>query len=183
MPRKADAGLEMRIGEAAYQLWRQGGQCAVTMRAVARAAKTTTPTLYERFKDKHELLVFLRERARQRMFEALRSATSAAEACRLGLRFTLHNGNEYLLLASDWAERLGRKKPMPSYELLKARLADDLGGTAGEYAGLALTLVALVHGTAILLLGEGIEPHIAKQFEAACLAGCQGLIANARRKR
>jgi len=181
MPRKADKRLEGRIVDAAYQLWSRGGEHALTMRAVAKAARTTTPTLYERFSDKHALLVFLRDRARERMFLALQPAKTTAEACRAGLRFTLEHGNEYLLLTSDWAERLGRKEPMPSYELLKTKLAGDLGGTPGEHAELALALVALVHGTAILLLGEGVQEQISKEFERACQAACEGLIENARR--
>jgi AcrR family transcriptional regulator len=176
MPRKADKQLEGRIVDAAYQLWSKGGEHALTMRAVALAAKTTTPTLYERFRDKHDLLAFLRGRARERMFAALQPAKSAAEACRLGLGFTLTHGNEYLLLTSDWAERLGRKEPMPSYELLKEKLAVDLGGTPADYAQLALALVSQVHGTAILLLGEGVGEEIAKEFKDACLEACDVLI-------
>lgn len=176
MPRKADAQLESRIVDAAYQLWSKGGQNALTMRAVALAAKTTTPTLYERFRDKNDLIVFLRERARQRMFAAIKPAKSALEGCELGLAFTLNNGNEYLLLTSDWAERLGRQEPMPSYEFLTNLLAHDLGGSPASYKQVALSLVALVHGTAILLLGEGIQPKIAEQFRVACLDGCQKLI-------
>jgi AcrR family transcriptional regulator len=183
MPRKADETLEGRIGDVAYQLWTQGGERALTMRAVAKAAKTTTPTLYERFRDKHELIAFLRARARQRMFAFVEPAESAVEVCRLALRFTLTHGNEYLLLTSDWAERLGRKEPMPSYEFLKTKLAKDLGGTPAEHAALGLALVALVHGTAILLLGEGVGTQIAKQFEEACLEACEGLIENARKER
>jgi AcrR family transcriptional regulator len=176
MPRKADRHLEGRIVDAAYQLWSKGGEHALTMRAVARAAGTTTPTLYERFRDKHELITFLRVRARERMFAALQPAKSTAEACRLGLEFTLTNGNEYLLLTSDWAERLARKERMPSYELLQEKLADDLGGVAGEYERLAMGLVAQVHGTALLLLGEAVEAGIAEQFKNACLEACQVLI-------
>jgi len=176
MPRKADTHLEGRIVDAAYQLWTKGGEHALTMRAVARAAKTTTPTLYERFRDKHALLAFLRDRARQRMFLALQSANSAAEACQLGLTFTLTHGNEYLLLTSDWAERLGRKEPMPSYEFLKKRIAEDLGGDPADFAQVALALVALVHGTAILLLGEEVDSKIAREFKDACLEACQALI-------
>src|SRR5580692_9907284 len=118
MPRKADQQLEGRIVDAAYQLWSKGGEHALTMRAIALAAKTTTPTLYERFQDKHDLIVFLRVRARERMFNALQPARSTAEACRLGLEFALSNGNEYLLLTSDWAERLARKGQMPLYEFV-----------------------------------------------------------------
>jgi AcrR family transcriptional regulator len=180
MPRKADTHLEARVVDAAYQLWSKGGEHSLTMRAVAKAAKTTTPTLYERFRDKHALLAFLRERARQRMFLALQPARTAAEACRLGLRFTLEHGNEYLLLTSDWAERLGRKEPMPSYELLKSKLAADRGGAPEDHAQLALALVALVHGTAILLLGEGVGEQISREFEGACQSACEGLIENAR---
>ncbi len=176
MPRKADRHLEGRIVDAAYQLWSKGGEHALTMRAVARAAGTTTPTLYDRFRDKHELIMFLRVRARERMFAALQPAKSTAEACRLGLEFTLTNGNEYLLLTSDWAERLARKERMPSYELLQEKLADDLGGVAGEYERLAMGLVAQVHGTALLLLGEAVEAGIAAQFKNACLEACQVLI-------
>jgi AcrR family transcriptional regulator len=183
MPRKADEKLEGRIGDAAYQLWSLGGERAVTMRAVAKAAKTTTPTLYERFSDKHELIAFLRDRARHNMFEALRKGDTALEVCRLALRFTLTHGNEYLLLTSDWAERLGRRDPLPSFEFLKAKLAQDLGQPPAEYAALALALVALIHGTAILLLGESIEPGIAKQFEEACLRACEGLIESASKGR
>jgi AcrR family transcriptional regulator len=176
MPRKADTHLEGRIVDAAYQLWSKGGEHALTMRAVARAAGTTTPTLYERFRGKHDLIMFLRVRARERMFAALQPARSTAEACRLGLEFTLTNGNEYLLLTSDWAERFGRKERMPSFEFIQEKLADDLGGVAADYLGLAMALVAQVHGAALLLLGEEVEAGIAEQLKNACLLACQVLI-------
>jgi AcrR family transcriptional regulator len=182
MPRKADKQLEGRILDAGYQLWSRGGARALTMRAVALAAKTTTPTLYERFRDKHDLIAFLRVRARERMFNALQPAKSTAEACRLGLEFALTNGNEYLLLTSDWAERFARKDPMPSYDYVKERLAGDLGGMPGDYAEQALALVALVHGTAILLLGEGVGAAIAKEFRDACLDACEVLIERGRKR-
>ena len=176
MPRKADKQLEGRIVDAAYQLWSKGGEHAVTMRAVALAAKTTTPTLYERFRDKHDLIVFMRVRARDRMFAALQPAKTSVEVCRLGLEFAISNGNEYLLLTSDWAERFARREPLPSYEYVQQKLAGDLGGAPADYAKLALALVATVHGTAILLLGEGVAASIAEEFKDVCLEACQALI-------
>lgn len=176
MPRKPDKQLEGRILDAGYQLWSKGGERALTMRAVALAAKTTTPTLYERFQDKHDLIVFLGVRAKERMFDALQPAKSAAEACRLGLEFALRNGNEYLLLTSDWAERLARKERMPSYEYVMERLAGDLGGEAADYARLAMALVAQVHGTALLLLGEEVEKGTAEELKETCLEACKALI-------
>jgi len=176
MPRKPDKHLEGRILDAGYQLWSKGGERALTMRAVALAAKTTTPTLYERFQDKHDLIAFLRVRARERMFDALQPAESTAEACRLGLEFALRNGNEYLLLISDWAERLARKERMPSYEYIQEKLAADLGGEAANYAKLALALVAQVHGAALLLSGEGVEKGIEDEVKETCLEACKALI-------
>lgn len=176
MPRKADKRLEGRIIDAAYKLWSKGGEHALTMRAVARAAGTTTPTVYERFRDKHDLIMYLRVRARERMFAAIQSAKSTLEACRLGLEFTLTNGNVYLLLTSDWAERMARKERMPSYEFLQQRLAADLGGLAKDHEQLAMALVSQVHGTALLLLGEGVTAKIARQFKTACLEACRAII-------
>ena len=175
MPRKADHQLEGRILDAGYQLWSEGGEKALTMRAVAQAAKTTTPTLYERFKDKHDLIMFLRVRAKERMFLALQEAGSTVEVCRMGLEFALRNGNEYQLLTSDWAERLARRERMPSYEHVMEKLADELGGNPSQHAKLALALVQQVHGAALLLLGDGVE-KVAGDVRDACLEACKALI-------
>ena len=43
MPRHPDPDLEERILKAAHALWRRGGDKALTMRVVARAAGTNTP--------------------------------------------------------------------------------------------------------------------------------------------
>ena len=183
MPRQADKALEGRIVDAAYQLWSRGGEHALTMRAVARAANTTTPTMYERFKDKHDLMEFLRERSRQRILAALQPAKTALEVCRLGLAFTLTCGNEYLLFSADWGERLGRKARMPSYELLKVKLAQDIGGNPEEQADLARALVFQLHGAAMILRGKGVKPDVSKQLQEVCLAACEALIASAVRKK
>lgn len=180
MPRTADKQLEGRIVDAAYQLWSQGGQHALTMRAVARAARTTTPTLYERFKDKHQLLAFMRARATQRAFSSLLPAKCAAEVCELALKFTSVNGNEYLLLASDWALRLKRREPLPFYTFLKAKLGYDLGGPPENYARLAMSLLSMVHGAAMFLLAEGIDERVSKEVRGACLDACRFLIDHAR---
>lgn len=180
MPRKAEAGLEGRILDAAYKLWSERGEQALTMRAVAEAAGTTTPTLYERFRDKHDLLELLQERARQNLYAAIRAAENPAEVCRRALEFTARHGNEYRLLTDGWAVRLGRKEPMPSVELMKQRLAEELGGSAEDYEELTLAVVALVHGTSLLLLAEGVGEEVARQLRRACLEGCAALIRDAR---
>lgn len=179
MPRKAEAGLEGRILDAAYKLWSERGEHALTMRALAKAAGTTTPTLYERFRDKHDLLELLRVRARQNLYAAIRSAESAVDACRRALEFTARHGNEYRLLTDGWAVRLSRKAPMPSVALMKQRLAEQLGGAEDDYTELTLALVALVHGTSLLLLAEGVHEDVARQLRRVCIESCEALIREA----
>lgn len=176
MPRKPDERLEGRIVDAAYHIWSKGGEPALTMRAVAKAAKTTTPTLYERFKDKRDLLTFLRERARQRMFERIKDAESAKEACEIGLEFMLANGNEFRLLVSDWAIRRGRQEYLPSFDFLKQRLAADLGGTPQDHEEVALALVALINGAAFMVGTEGVSEELLADLEGACREGIRRMI-------
>lgn len=182
MPRKADARLEGRIIDAAYRLWSRGGEHALTMRRVAEAANTTTPTMYERFKDKHDLIEFLRERSRQRIFAALQPAKTALDVCRLGLAFVLASRNEYLLFSADLGERLGRNVPTPSFDLLKAKLAQETGASPEEHAELALALILQLHGTAMVLQAKGVKPQVSKRLQRICLEACQALIANAKAK-
>ncbi|MGC2707484.1 MAG: helix-turn-helix domain-containing protein, partial [Candidatus Acidiferrales bacterium] len=176
MPRKAEVGLEGRILDAAYKLWSERGEHALTMRAVAKAAGTTTPTLYERFRDKHDLLELLRTRARQNLYAAIRTADSAKDVCKRALEFTARHGHEYRLLTDGWAARFSRKEPMPSVELMKQRLAEELGGASDDHTDLSLALVALVHGTSLLLLAEGVKEDVARQLRRVCLEACEALI-------
>ena len=60
MPRHPDPELEQRILDAASRLWARGGEKGLTMRAVAKAAGTTTPTVYERYHDRDDILRSLR---------------------------------------------------------------------------------------------------------------------------
>jgi AcrR family transcriptional regulator len=177
MPRTPDAELEGKILDAAYRLWSKGGSRALTMRAVARAAGTTTPTMYDRFRDKHDLLVLLRNRALEKIVTFLNPCRTPAAMCRKFLEFALAHPNEHRLLAADWAARLTREEdPKPGFELAKKRLAAQLGGEPEDHAKLAMALVALVHGTAMILHAEDIHEKTAREIRAACLEACDELI-------
>jgi AcrR family transcriptional regulator len=176
MPRKADAGLEGRILTAAYRIWRQRGEHALTMRSVARAAGTTTPTLYERFSNKGDLLSLLRHRARLNLFSAIKTARTPGEVCRRVLDFFIARPNDYRLISEDWAIAFARKEHMPSFEFMKQRIAAQLGGTPGQHTPLALALVALLHGTATLLLSADAHAKTSRDFRQACISACQALI-------
>ncbi|HUC54147.1 MAG TPA: helix-turn-helix domain-containing protein [Candidatus Cybelea sp.] len=176
MPRKADAGLEGRILDAAYHMWSRRGEHALTMRAVARASGTTTPTLYERFFNKEDLLSLLRRRARLNLFSAIKPSRTPAQACRRVLDFFIGNPNDYRLITEDWAMAFARKEHMPSFEFLKRRLAAQLGGKPAQHTSLALALAALLHGTATLLHSVNIHQNISRDFRRACISACEALI-------
>jgi len=176
MPRKADARLEGRILAAAYHLWSTRGEHALTMRAVARASRTTTPTLYERFSDKEDLLSLIRRRARLNLFAAIKSSRTPAQTCRRVLDFFVEHPHDYRLISDDWATAFAHKDHMPSFEFLKRRLASQLGGKPDQYTPLALALVALLHGTATLLHSANTHMKISRNFRRACLSACESLV-------
>ncbi|HWY42289.1 MAG TPA: helix-turn-helix domain-containing protein [Candidatus Sulfotelmatobacter sp.] len=183
MPRKPDVALEGKIVDVAYRLWSEHGEAALTMRAVARAAKTTTPTVYQRFRDKTDLRHFLEERARQKMFDALRSADTPIEICRKALEFISGHINEYRLLSSDWGTRFAQKMPMRSFDYFAEAVAKDLGSTTEDPKELAFQLFALVHGTALLRpIGKERE-KTAEALNGACLKACTVLLRDAARRK
>src|SRR5262249_27793016 len=147
---RPDAALEGKIVDVAYRLWSQQGEEALTMRAVARAAKTTTPTVYQRFRDKRDLKHFLEERARQELYDTLQSADTAPDGCRKALNCISAHGNEYRLLAEDWGVRYAHRTPMRSYDYLRRMLAKELKVERQQLDELTFQLFALVHGTAML---------------------------------
>jgi AcrR family transcriptional regulator len=179
MPKKADARLEGRILNAAYDLWERGGESALTMRAVAKAASTTTPTVYQRFRDKHDLIELLRRHAVQDLVAALTPARSPEEVCSRFLDFAMAHRNLYPLLTADWAVRLSRDDPKPSFDLIKKHLADRLGGSPDQHAELALALAGLVHGTATMLLCDGVEEKVSRDLRRICVEACEALIEHA----
>jgi AcrR family transcriptional regulator len=176
VPRKADARLEGRILDAAYRMWSKRGEQALTMRAVASASHTTTPTLYERFSNKEDLLAPLRRRARLKLFSAIKSSKTPAQTCRRVLDFFAAHPNDFLLISEGWGLALARKEHMPSFEFLKRSLAEQLGSDPDRHAPLALALVALLHGTATLLHSVDIHKKLSRDFRAACISACEALI-------
>jgi len=56
MARHSDPEVEVRILRAARDLWHEGGEAALSMRAVAKAAGTNTPAVYRRFRTREDIL-------------------------------------------------------------------------------------------------------------------------------
>ena len=106
MPRQADPELEKRVLDAAQKLWRGGGDKTLSMRALARAARTNTPAIYRRFKDRKDILQALLLRVRTKQVEAVQSARSLEEAIDLFIDFALRNPWEYELYYLQEHEQL-----------------------------------------------------------------------------
>jgi len=176
MPRHRDARLESSIINAAYDLLEKGGEPALTMRAVAKRAGTTTPTVYHRFKDKRDLAEIVRERAVQKLVKQVSMGDRPEQMCEFLLDFAIANPHLYRLFTADWAVRLGQNAPKPTFELIKKSLAERLGGTAEHHWELAMALGALVHGTATMLLADGVEESIARNLRRICVQHCEALI-------
>jgi AcrR family transcriptional regulator len=191
MPRLPDPGLENRILKAAHVLWKRGGDQALTMRAVARAAGTNTPSVYRRFKSRQDLIRGLLRRIAGQIrqdFEATRSIEDFAEAY---VENALRLPNEYELFYSEarWLsppKGSGKPRPIrdsrPNFALLEGMLAKQLGGSAEEHTNRALAIWATLHGTAMLLLTKAIPEGHGEELRAACRVAVKALIGGAEGK-
>lgn len=169
MPRHPDPELEQRILAAASRLWARGGEKALTMRAVASAARTTTPTVYERYRDRADILRALRLKARSELFAALTQTRTLGQAVQGYLDFALNNTHGYEVLFDGVGKPPSLYEPWPSFNLMRQRVAERLGGTPRQHNRLMMAVWCLMHGTAMLIIRGGFEGALRRQAVHACL--------------
>jgi AcrR family transcriptional regulator len=183
LPRQPDPALEQRILEAASRLRARGGEKALTMRAVAKAAGTTTPTVYERYRDRDDILRALRIQTRKDLFTVVRDTRSWPEACHSYLEFALEHRHAYEVLFDKFAQPPSLHEPWPTFNLLRERLTKRLGGTSRQNTRLMLSIWSLMHGTAMLLIrGAAAEPLRTQMFHA-CLDAVEVIVAETERSK
>jgi AcrR family transcriptional regulator len=192
MPRRPDPDLEDRILDAAHALWKRGGEKALTMRAVARAADSNTPAVYRRFKNRRDIVRALLRRIQVDIGSHLLRCRTVEEMGESYLDYALSHRHEYELFyahARDLvpAARTGRRRPIresrPNLGLMEKRLAERLGGPPRKHTGLALALWASAHGTAMMLISEVIPGHdaaVRKAFTAAVRALMHGALSKSK---
>lgn len=181
MPRQADPQLEQRILDAACRLWSRGGEKALTMRGVAKAAGTTTPTLYERYRDRDDILRALRIQTRIELFAALSRTQSLTQACQRYLDYALEHPHAYEVLFDGFAQPPSLHEPWPSFNLMRLRLAHRLGGTPRKHTRLMLSVWSLIHGTAMLMIRGGVTGPLRTQMVHSCLDAVEAIVAQAAR--
>jgi AcrR family transcriptional regulator len=183
LPRQADPQLEQRILDAASRLWSRGGEKALTMRGVAKAAGTTTPTLYERYHDRDDILRALRIQTRVELFSALTRTRSISQACERYLEHALDHPHAYEVLFDGFAQPPSLHEPWPSFNLMRLRLTQRLGGSPRKHTRLMLSLWSLMHGTAMLMIRGGVSGPLRTQMIHACLDAVEAVIAQAARSK
>ena len=151
MPPIADKYLEERILKAARRLWRTRGERGLTLRAVAREADTTTPTLYKRFRNKEALRLALAYRLRDELNSQLFSSPNLEEVCRRYLRYAEESPHEYELLRISWGQLFAPGSPRPGRAWALAQFTARFGGKPENYASVFDALFFICHGTATLL--------------------------------
>ncbi len=188
MPRRADPDLERKILDAAQKLWKKGGEKALTMRTVARAAGTNTPAVYRRFHDRDDILRGLLQRIRWEIAAQLEGISSPEEGCERYLDYALSHPREYELFFQKEYElfhsarsvRAGVKVGVrPVRDVMQQKVAEKLGGAPDEHLGVLMALQMVVHGAAMLLIEKAILPENAAEARAVLTASVAALLSEA----
>jgi AcrR family transcriptional regulator len=157
MPPHPDQLLQERILKAAQKLWRTRGQHGLTLRAVAKEAGTTTPTVYKRFRNKEDLLKTLAERFREQLNEQLFNCKSLEDVAQCYLNFAEEHPHEYQLLWHTWTNIFHPDLPRPGRAWILTQAAKRFGGKPEEYVYAFSALLFVAHGAADLLSVPGDE--------------------------
>jgi AcrR family transcriptional regulator len=176
LPPKPDPELEQRVAQAALRLLDAGGAAAVTMRAVAKEAGTTTPTIYERFADREKLLEAVTHEAELELLGAVRRAPSVSEWVKRAVEFSLRHPNRLDLNSGTFGFRLSTGQPKPVYHLLKEQLTVEVGVYGAKREELAMAIVSLTVGTARNAIAAGVNTPAAKELLRTCLAAVQAML-------
>jgi len=190
VPRRPDPDLEGEILDAARKLWKKGGEHALTMRTVAKAAGTNTPAVYRRFRHRDDILRALLQRIRLEVVEILEGASSVEESCDRYVDYAVSHPHEYELFfqkeyelfRSSRSKRAGVKPvKRAGIEAMKRKLAEELGGTPEDYERLYVGLWMLGHGAATLLISNMISPEDRETARAVMRTSVATLLREARR--
>ncbi len=181
MSRHIDPEVEERILQAARKLWHKGGEKALSMRAVAKAAGTNTPAVYRRFRNREEILRTLVTYYQQEFFKVLQPCRSLQEVGQVYLDFVLDRPREYLLMNSGLIGRVSKTRP--NLDFIVARTSEWLGGAPGEHAPLVLALWALAHGAAMLRVSGSVQEENFPRLREAFSQAVDILVANEKKLR
>jgi len=149
------------------------------MRAIAKAAATTTPTVYERYRDRDDIRRALRLKTRKELFATVSRGRTLREAIERHLKFAMENTHAYEVLFDGVGQPPSLYEQWPSFNFMRERLAERLGGSPRQLNRLMMALWCLVHGTAMLIIRGQFERALRTQTLHACLDAVDNLLRTA----
>lgn len=185
MPRRPDPDLEGKILDAAQRLWKKKGEKGLTMRAVAKAAGTNTPSVYRRFQNREDILRALLQRIRLEIAAEMEDVASPEEGCGRYLEYALRHPHEYELFFqkeyelfySAKSKRAGVKAAgRPVRDIMRRKIAEKLGGSSANHEHVLAALQMLAHGAAMLLIAKTILPKDAEKARSVFTASVKALL-------
>lgn len=176
MPPTADKHLEERILKAAQRILCARGEDGLTLRAVAREANTTTPTLYKRFRSKEALRLALARRFREEMASDLLSSPSIEDGHRRYMGYVEAHPREYELLCVHWGHFFSTPRPFRSW--LLTQLAARHGGKPEEYSAVYEGIFLICHGASTLLISAP-DRGVFDATRDICTKVCDEILKNA----
>jgi AcrR family transcriptional regulator len=181
MPRPPDPTLPNRIVEAAYALWRKGADEAVTIRDVARRAKTTTPSVYAHFADRAAILRAVRELAHAHFVAAMAKSTGMLDSCTRMLAFADEHPRDYeLLFGYGFRDRVEPAVQASQFAIFEGHIR-KAGVRERDVRPTAFAIGNLIHGTAMFRLAQDKPGPWWPESRKACLDAC-ALLLEQRRK-
>lgn len=177
MPRTPNATLEGKIIAAAMRLLDRGGEEAVTLRAVAKEAGTTTPTIYERFGDRERLMRRLARQGTEDLLTALIPCQNVEGMFSTYLRDAQQRPNRTSFSVRTFGERYVAGEEMPVFDLLKSRITQEVGATGSNCEDLALAIASLAFGTTQGMLAAGSDTSYAMQFHRSATRALRMMLA------
>lgn len=174
--------MELRILSAAQYLWGTQGEKGLTLRAIAKKAGTTTPTVYKRFRNKEGIQIALAHHLQEILNAEMLSCSSVEQLCREYLHFVQTKPHEYRIIRDNWAHVFGPGRPRPLRAWILTQLATRFGGNTEDYSGVYYALFFLIHGAASMLT-VAKDRSAQKEMSKNCVAVCDRLLQNVRRFR
>ena len=145
------------------------------MREVAKAAETTTPTLYERFADREALIKAVTDVFRDRLVAILDPNDSLEKLGGKFLEFCEENPNAVGLLIGRMANNLKSRSQGPVYEMVRNNLVKT-GFSPKDAEEVTLATTSTMAGAAMLMSELGASTRAGKDLHQAMIKLLQRIV-------
>jgi len=153
----------------------QHGLDAIKMRDVAKRAGTTTPTLYERFRDRESLLWGLIERIQADIYPLVADAKTLPEMADILIRYMRVHPGRLDIMHQHWPKMMFSQHPKPVFELAIRKLIEEKNHSPKAATEKAYSLTALLFGTTLLIRNAGPQSDVALAVWKSSLKAVQML--------